>query len=115
MSIKTEVYRRISQGCDMCGQARPDRLTEIESEGISKLHVSKVYAQAKRRLKATGFLDVVEDWDKTVYTLDGESAVSERIYCMRFTNKQGGYIEIVGILLCKKGMSLDHGLFIGAE
>lgn len=111
--MKTEVYGRLPVCFDIAGQvtSRPLSLTH---KSISDGLAMRLYRYALQTLDSAGFKEAVKDWTPSVYTLDGDEAPSERSYCVRWTNKDNGYIEVVGILTRKGWPSLEHGFAIGS-
>ena len=110
--MQTEVYKLLPVRFDIVGQvtSRPLSLTH---ESISDGLAVRLYKYALQTLDSAGFKGAVKDWLPSVYTIGGESSPSERSYCVRWTNNEGGYIEVVGILTRSGWPSLDHGLYIG--
>lgn len=124
MSIATEVLQPSPTRFTMYGKALPNDLNTTD-EQVSPGLAKRLARYALNRLQDSGFRRVVEPtsgvvgkpelghWATLVYTIDGDDRPSERSYCVRFTNREGGYIEVVGILTSRGWPSLDHGLFIG--
>lgn len=110
--MQTEVYKRLPARFDIAGQvtSRPIALTH---ESISHGLAVRLHNYALKALDSAGFREAVKDWKVSVYTLDGDDTPSERSYCVRWTNKDSGYIEVVGILTRNGWPFLDHGLDIG--
>lgn len=94
------------------GQSLPTQLETTERK-ISKRLTARLYRYALDRLQASGFRSSVTDWKVEVYTIDGDSPVDDRSYCVRWINDMGGYIEVIGILINNGKPNLDHGLSIG--
>ncbi len=124
MIIATEVLQPSPTRFTLYGKALPNELKTTD-EKVSPGLAKRLARYALNRLQDSGFRRVVEPtsgvigkpnlghWRVLVYTTDGDQSSSVRSYCVRFTNCDGGYIEVVGILTKRGWPSLDHGLAIG--
>jgi hypothetical protein len=112
--IATEVLKRGPARFNMVGQRLPYHLHTVD-EFITAGLAHRLAAYATRRMADGGFAELTAGWKITVYTIDGEDRPAERSYCVRWQNKDGGYIEVVGILTRSGWPSLDHGYAIGQE
>lgn len=110
--IQTEVYTRLPTRFNIVGQVT-DRPIALTHESISHGLAVRLHNYALKTMDSVGFKEVVKDWKPSVYTLDGDEKPSERSYCVRWTNKNDGYLEVVGILTRNGWPSLDHGLNVG--
>ena len=99
---------------DMCGQRLPADVIAVENvitQGLAK----RLVRHASERMKEAGFAAMMEGAQVTVSTPDGESAASDRTYCVKWTNASGGWIAVVGIHTRSGWPTLDFGFEIGAE
>jgi len=112
-SIPTEVLRQGPTQFDMVGK-RLDTPLIVTGEEISCGLVMRIKRYACARITDAGFQDLVNTWQISVYTIDGNDRPADRSYCVRWTNSKSGYIEVIGILTSKGWPSLDYGLAINA-
>jgi hypothetical protein len=111
MALTTEVYGQHPARFTMTGQVLPTNLFKTE-EGITQGLAKRLHKHALETLEASGFKAAVSGWSVTVYTIDASDIPSNRSYCVRWENEQGGSIEVIGILTRKGWPHLDHGLAI---
>jgi hypothetical protein len=108
-TITTSVMRRGEPRFDMGGSKLPDSLHDTDMT-ISDGTVKRLISYAVKRLDGAGF--DVSNLDREVYTTEGNSKPSERIYCVEFINAKGGKIGVQGIMTEHGHPCLDHGLSI---
>lgn len=108
--IVTEVYGKHPTRFNMVGQSLPRQLFKTD-ESISQGLAKRLHKYALETLDSAGFKSAVSEWKTTVYT-DIDEIPSDHIYCVRWENKQGGSIEVVGIYTRNGWPCLDHGLAI---
>lgn len=111
MTITTEVYQRGPARFDMVGQSLPTHLT-LTADGVSPGLAKRLARYALQTLDDNGFGKVVAEWQVSVYTLEADEKPADRSYSVRWTNEEGGAIEVVGILTHRGWPFLDHGLDI---
>ena len=114
MKVSTTVFQKLEPRFDMTGQYLGTSLFEAP-EKIAPYRVRKLLRYASKRVQDAGFGFAVGDWIVSVYTNDADCRMDDRGYCVRWQNHQGGYIELVGILVEKARPILDHGFAIGQE
>lgn len=114
MTIKTKVYKQGPSRFDMCGQQLPTNLS-LTNEVIGYGLAVRLHKYGINRLKDAGFYDMVSKWQTEVYTIDADELPSNRTYCIKWINSDGGYIELAGILTNNGWPSLDHGWDIGHD
>jgi len=112
--INSVVYQKSKPRFNMVGQYLGTLLSETQ-EKIAPYRVERLLRYASKRVQNAGFSAAVADWTVSVTTNDADCRVDERFYCVRWQNSQGGYIELVGILVEKARPILDHGFAIGEE
>lgn len=124
MQVESQVLKCLPTRFTLFGKALPNELEETP-EQVSPGLVKRLTDYALKRLQGSGFRKVVQPtsgaigkpdlghWRVLVYTTDGDLSSSVRSYCVRFTNRDGGFIEVVGILTKRGWPTLDHGLAIG--
>lgn len=111
-SITTEVYGKHPTRFNMVGQSLPTQLFKTD-DGISQGLTKRLHKYALETLDSAGFKFAVSGWEVTMYTIDAEERPSDRSYCVRWENLNGGSIEVVGIYTRNGWPFLDHGLAIG--
>ncbi len=109
--METEVLKRVPEWNTL--HQKTNYFLTATDEKISAGLALRIHNYALEQLKSAGFFEIVKGWVASVYTCDGDDRPSNRSYCVRWTNVQGGYIEVVGILTYKGWPNLDHGLAIG--
>lgn len=111
--MKTEVYQKQPTRFDMCGQHLSVDLNlgpEEVSQGLAK----RLFDYTARSLREDGFgfmadLAIAGKWEASVYTIDGDLPSADRSYCVRITNPEGGYVEMIGIYTRKGWPTINHG------
>lgn len=109
----TAVMSRVSR-FNQIGQRLDDFLVVTE-DSISTGLANRLHRHAVSRLSAAGFSKMLEDSQVEIYTMDAEQKPADRSYSVRFKNKLGGYIEVIGIQTNHGWPSLDYGFDIGEE
>ncbi|HCF3018224.1 TPA: hypothetical protein NIB55_005490 [Pseudomonas aeruginosa] len=97
---------------DMGGRSLPKFLSETD-QSISPGLAKRLIAYASSAMEDSGFLSAVAGWSINVYTMDADERPADRSYCVRWTNAQGGALEVIGILTSKGWPSLNHGIAVG--
>lgn len=97
---------------DITGQGLPASVID-SNEAISVGLAARLHAYACKRLASSGFASAIDGSSVEIYTLNGEEKPSDRSYTVRFSNKCGGYIELIGIATQFGWPQLDFGLAIG--
>ena len=92
---------------NMCGQFLHYPLRTLDEE-ISPGLAARLVRYAEGRAQDAGFLDAVKGWELEVYTMDGDDRPSERAYGVKWSNPQGGSIELCQILTRNGWPFLDH-------
>ncbi|WP_157673545.1 hypothetical protein [Endozoicomonas ascidiicola] len=111
--MQTIVYQRQPTRFDISGQTVGTDLKKTE-KAIADVPAEALLKWATEALESRGFDGVVNTWGIEIYTLDAEyEDPDERSYCVRWINKENGYIEVIGILIHDGIPNLDHGLAIG--
>jgi len=110
--MKTEVLTRVPEW-NCLQQKTISYLRTLEGVEIPQGLAARLHNYALKTVGSAGFKEAVKDWAPSVYTLDGDDTPSNRSYCVRWTNAEGGHIEVVGILTRNGWPFLDHGLAIG--
>ena len=111
--MKTAVFEKQATRFDMCGQRLSVDLN-LGSEGVSQGLAKRLFDYAAKSLRDDGFgfmvdLAIAGKWEASVYTIDGDMPSADRSYCVRITNPEGGYVEMIGIYTSKGWPSIDHG------
>ena len=114
MTIKTEVYQQGPSRFDMCGNLLPNNLS-LTDETISPGLAKRLHNYGLTRLDDAGFLSLASSWQVEVYTINADYTPSDRSYCVKWINSDGGYIELVGIFTRSGWPCLDHGWDIGHD
>lgn len=112
--IQTEVLAPHAARFDMTGRKLSTTLYAVD-ECIRPGLAQRLVSYAQRQLAESGFEAIAQSWDVKVYTVDGTDKPADRSYCVRWTNKKGGYIEVIGILTSHGWPTLNHGFYIGEE
>jgi len=110
--LQTEVLKAVPEW-NILHQKTHYFLNTLEGVEISQGLARRLYKHALEVLNSAGFKQCVTEWEPSVYTCDGDLPSSERSYCVRWTNTDNGYIEVIGILTRNGWPSLNHGLAIG--
>lgn len=115
LQLQTQVLECNPTRFDLTGRALTKTLRDSLGVPIRPGLARRLRVYAEESLDVAGFLPLVSSWQPCVYTVDGDSTPSMRSYCVRFTNAQGGYIEVVGIFTRRGWPFLDHGYAVGQE
>ena len=109
-AITASVLQRGSPRFNMVGQRLPDSIHDTD-QIISPGLIRRLHRYASGRLSEIGF--DIEDWQCEISTMDGDVLVSERYYCVEFTNERGGMLGVQGIAIGRGGHPcLDHGICV---
>lgn len=88
--------------------------TRSTGSKLSLAFAGRLKNYALQRVASRGFDVFCKDAKMDIYTLDGEEAVKDRAYMVRFSTLKGGYIEISGIIVDEFEMPYkDFGFTIG--
>lgn len=85
----------------------------LACDSISPVLSARLYRYAVDSLKKKGFDAVVSEWSSEIYSVEDHVSMTDAVYCVRWVNPKGGFIEVSGIHVTR-GMPLsDYGLAIG--
>ena len=108
-TIKTQVYKSEPPRFNMVGQ-KLDTIIQLVQGDISPGLVKRLMNYAQKVVDQAGFEKFTENSTISVYNID-----KHNIYCVRWTNEKGGFIELSGIHTHKGWPTLDYGFSIGVE
>lgn len=112
--ISTEVFDKGPKQFTQTGKYVGQFLRSTK-KGINQDLAKKLLVYAQTRFESMGLTEIVEKWQVTVGTPDGDEPAKHRSYYVEWKNKQGTSLSLVGILLRKGAPMLDHGVEISTD
>lgn len=111
--ITSTVMQRGPAHFNQVGQFLGYPLKDVDV-AITPALVQRLVRYASKRFADVGFAQGIAGADVEVYTADADEKPANRSYTVKFEHRQGGYVELCGILTQHGWPMLDHGFNMGA-
>lgn len=85
----------------------------LACDSLSPVLSARLYRYASDILNKKGFDSVVSGWSSEIYSVEDRASMTDAVYCVRWINPKGGFIEVYGIHVNRGIPFSDYGLAIG--